>query len=206
MPIVVNGNGIITGITTATISDKLTVSSLEGVGAGTSVRVLSGSKLVGLTTASVFAPGSIIQVVNIQTGTLATGTTTIPIDNTIPQNTEGTEFMTLAITPTSATSKLIIDVIWCGAISVTGTTMAVALFQDSTANALAVSSVSPPASAYIVSVPLRHYMTAGSTAMTTFKIRAGMGAAGTTTFNGAGGIGYFGGTLASSITITEIAA
>ena len=144
--------------------------------------------------------GNIIQIVNTQTGTSASGTTTLPIDNTIPQNTEGTEFMTLAITPTSASSKLIIDVIYCGGIS-SADNLAVALFQDSIANALAVLPVAPPANAF-VTVPLRHYMTADTTSSTTFKVRAGMDAAGTTFFNGA----YFGGTIASSITITEIAA
>ena len=53
-----------------------------------------------------------VQVVNTQTGAVDTGTTAMPCDDTIPQNTEGDEFMTLAITPTSATNKLKIDVVF----------------------------------------------------------------------------------------------
>ena len=42
-------------------------------------------------------PGDMVQRVNTQTGAVATGTTLLPNDDTIPQNTEGTEFMTLAV-------------------------------------------------------------------------------------------------------------
>ena len=52
-----------------------------------------------------------LQEISAETGAVATGTTIIPYDDTIPQITEGTEFMTLAITPISATSKLIIEVV-----------------------------------------------------------------------------------------------
>jgi hypothetical protein len=48
-------------------------------------------------------------------------------------------------------------------------------------------------------------MDAGTTSETTFKVRAGGEEAGTTTFNGVGGARKYGGVLASSITITEIA-
>ncbi len=55
--------------------------------------------------------GSLAQApVTTQTGTVATGTTVIPADNTIPQITEGVEFMTLAFTPKIATSRLEIEV------------------------------------------------------------------------------------------------
>ncbi len=56
-------------------------------------------------------PGKVVQVVNFQTGAAATGTGLIPIDDTIPQITEGNEYMTLAITPTNATNKLKITVV-----------------------------------------------------------------------------------------------
>jgi hypothetical protein len=81
---------------------------------------------------------------------------------------------------------------------------AVALFQDSTADALAVgfSFYSDPTVG--VAIGFTHYMTAGTTSATTFKVRAGGHSAGTTTFNGQGGARKYGGVSASSITITEI--
>ena len=63
--------------------------------------------------------GKIIQIVNVTDGTTATGTTLVPPDNTIPQNTEGTEFMTLAITPTNASNKLLIQVVIVGSLNIT---------------------------------------------------------------------------------------
>ena len=147
---------------------------------------------------------TVVQVVNTQDGAVATGTTTLPWDDTIPQNTEGDQYMSLSITPTNASNKLKIDVVWNGTHSSATTRMIVALFQDTTANALAVSMHENSASTHLACVKFTHYMTAGTTSATTFKIRAGSSAAGTTTFNGSGGGRLFGGVMASSITITEI--
>lgn len=152
--------------------------------------------------------GLVVQVVNTQTGTVATGTTIIPYNDTIPQNIEGDEYMTLAITPTSATNKLKIEVVMFITCSDNSTAfqLIAALFQDSTADALAAGSVVRTQQG--VSAPailtFTHYMTAGTTSSTTFKVRAGPDASATLTFNGAIGARYYGGVMASSITITEI--
>lgn len=149
--------------------------------------------------------GKVAQVVNTQTGAVATGTGTIPLDDTIPQSTEGNEYMTLAVTPTSATNKLRIDVKFFCTVNAASWAI-VALFKDSDVNALAVGENYQTVGAGGNSVTFTHYMTAGATIAITFKVRAGRdGSAGTTlTFNGASGTRHFGGTLASSITITEI--
>jgi hypothetical protein len=148
--------------------------------------------------------GAVVQIVNTQTGAVATGTTVIPLDDTIPQNTEGTEFMTLAITPTDVANKLKIDVVFYGSPDAANW-ITVALFQDSTADAIAAFSDYQNTATASASSQFTHIMTAGTTSATTFKVRAGRDAsAGTTyTFNGASGARRFGGVLASSITITE---
>jgi hypothetical protein len=148
--------------------------------------------------------GTVLQVVNVQTGTVATGTTIIPFDNTIPQITEGNEYMTLAITPTSATSLLIISVVFYNS-NTPQDEMSVALFQDSTANALAAVSATPFTATARQVICFTHKMTSGTTSSTTFRVRAGMASAGTTTFNGQAGAQRFGGVAASSITIYEVA-
>lgn len=145
--------------------------------------------------------GAILQVVNTITGAVATGTTTIPVDDTIPQNTEGDEYMTLAVTPANTNNKLIIDVVVNGQSSASGENWVAALYQDSTANALAAVY---RASSGVGVATFRHYMTAGTASETTFKVRAGPNSAGTFTFNGDGGARIFGGVQPSSITITEI--
>lgn len=157
-------------------------------------------------TGAVSGAGKIIQVVNTQTGAHATTTTATPNDDTIPTSSEGAEFMTLAITPTSASSKLIIRAQGFFGSNSSGDTVMMALFQDSTSSAIATAeSTNTTASTSPVGVVIQHFMTAGTASATTFKIRAGI-TAGTCNFNGVGGSRKMGGTLASSITITEISA
>lgn len=145
--------------------------------------------------------GDVVQIVNYQTGAYATSSATIPYDDTIPQNTEGFEVMTCAVTPTSATNKLKIDVVVL--VGVTGGAIEIAaLFQDSTANALACGYTWQSAGNAPSNICFTHYMTAGTTSATTFKVR--LGALGPTYFNGNSGGRSFGGVSASSITITEI--
>jgi hypothetical protein len=112
--------------------------------------------------------------------------------------------MTLAITPKSATNVLKIEVIANLSHSAVNSVV-LALFQDSTANALAAAGancISAAASACV----LTYYMVAGTTSSTTFKFRAGGTGAGTLTFNGNGGARKFGGVIVSGVTITEYAA
>jgi hypothetical protein len=150
--------------------------------------------------------GSVIaQIVNTQDGAVATGTTLIPYDDTIPQNTEGTEFMTLAITPTSATSKLRIDIVATGCYSSINQ-ITYALFQDSTADALAATAQMNDNLNWQYTTNLVHTMTSGTTSETTFKVRIGGVTGGTYTFNGKSAARKYGGVSASSITITEYTA
>ena len=149
--------------------------------------------------------GSVLQVVTFQTGAVATGTTVMPWDDTIPQITEGTEFMTLAITPISATSRLLITVT-CNIAGAINQATATALFQDSTANALAVVYEMNITGGDPVSPTLIFSKISGTTSSTTFRVRGGGNSAGTMTFNGSLGARKYGGVLASTITIMEIAA
>ena len=60
---------------------------------------------------SMMDTGAVVQVVNTQTGAVATGTTIMPGDDTIPQITEGNEYLTRTITPTDAANTLLITVV-----------------------------------------------------------------------------------------------
>ena len=150
------------------------------------------------------ATRKLLQTVFTQTGAMTTTTTTIPFDDTIPQITEGAEFMTCAITPTSATSRLVIEVTAVAGLSVAATVMC-ALFVGVTANALAATPMFMSTAGNVVTTGLRHTMTSGTTSALTFRVRLGPSLAGTLTFNGAGGTRVFGGVMASSIVIHEIA-
>lgn len=148
--------------------------------------------------------GGLVQSVSTQTGAVATGTTVVPNDDTIPQITEGDEYMTRAITPKNANNTLVINVVVNFAINGANVGIA-ALFQDSTANALAAAAKVVQVSGDQNQIVFRHTMTAGTISSTTFRVRAGPATAGTFTFNGTGGARRFGGVLASSISIREVA-
>lgn len=188
-------------VLTGDTSGQVTIAAPAVAGTTTlTLPALTGTVLTNKTA------GTVLQVVNYTTGAVATGTTTIPSDDTIPQNTEGNQYMTLAITPTSATSKLRIDVVVQLAHSASGGRILAALFQDSTANALAASTQGFVDASKPLMLSFTHYMTSGTTSSTTFNVRAGSAQAGTTTFNGSAGARLYGGVSSSSITITEIAA
>lgn len=158
----------------------------------------------GLPVAGLTGQKPVVQRVYTQTGAVATGTTIMPTDDTIPQNTEGDQYMSLAITPTNASNILHIEVAAFISSSFAGAVAgACALFQDSTANALACVEVTLGGQYYTVPFYFHWTMVAGTTSATTFKVRAGTNSAGTTTFNGQISARLMGGSIASSITITE---
>lgn len=158
-----------------------------------------GAATVGNTQAITGMP---VQIVTTSSNAVATGTTQIPNDDTIPQNTEGDQYITLAITPKSATNILVIEIVAMVATAAV-TNMVGALFQDSTANALAASKVREPATDATMPLSLSHTMTAGTTSATTFKFRAGPSTGTTMTFNGEAGARVFGAIPKSFMKITE---
>ena len=137
---------------------------------------------------------------NLAWGAVDTGTTAMSIADSIPTNTQGDQFMQLAITPTNASNKLKIEVVLTGCVNGTNT-IVMALYQDSTVNALAATARNT-----VSNVPgqltLTYYMVAGTA--TTFKVRAGQTSSDTFTFNGSNGGRIFGGVCCSEMTITEI--
>ena len=152
--------------------------------------------------------GTVLQVVNHQFGSvLNLGDARFPYDDTIPLISEGGEVMTLAITPTAATSKLKIDVLVNTSPSISGEKMIVALFQDTTANALACVSDEFYDAGCMVVIPLMYFANASSTSARTYKVRLGRtdSHGNPVTVNGYNGARKFGGVLATGITITEIA-
>jgi hypothetical protein len=149
--------------------------------------------------------GALVGFAYAQSSAFATGSTTIPQDDTLPQSGEGNEYITCAITPKATTHLLEIEITVFLSSSATGAVMTAALFQDSGANALAAGSNFQDASSQFSTRPItfRYVMAAGTTSATTFKVRAGTHNAGTTTFNGVNGAGRYSTAIKSSITIRE---
>jgi len=167
---------------------------------------VTGSPNLNLGNAT-FPAGHVVQVAYMEDGVVATGTTVFVDDDTIPQITEGIQFMTLAIIPTSATNKLMVDVIYNIIGSYTGGQSVVgAVFNTDfhATNALAASYNGVSNDYSINSLPIRFYVVAGTTSSTTFRFRGASCSPGTMTFNGRASAGKLGGVLLSSMTITEI--
>jgi hypothetical protein len=151
-------------------------------------------------------PGDTIQLQGNETGAVAAGATLTPLDDTIPQITEGDQYMSQAITPTSAANLLAIEALFMGNSNNASAVVIVALHQDAIANALAVTYAQMPLAAGRMIIPLSKVMLAGITVATIFRIRAGQIVAGSLTFNGTGGIRELGGGLTSYLRVREIAA
>ncbi len=151
--------------------------------------------------------GSIVQVVNTLNVTMTTIATAIPYDDTIPQISEGGAVMSRAITPTNASNKLLIRATVCWSNNTGATYNTLALFQDATANALACTALFYGTSTQLPQIStLEYYMTAGTTSSTTFSLRLGDNSGNTITINGVNGARVYGGSLTSSLTISEIKA
>jgi hypothetical protein len=134
---------------------------------------------------------------------------TIPLDDTIPQNTEGAEFLTASITPSSSSSKVLIKAVVHVANDNASYINGVALFRDSVANALAASWSMTVVANTPVSAMVLEYLDSPSTASSiTYKLRGGtVGGTGAQTFqiNGASGVRYLGGALITTLTLMEVA-
>lgn len=145
---------------------------------------------------------AIVQIVDSGSTTASTGTTIMPGDDTLPQNTEGDQYLTTSITPSSSTNRLLIEVVAHSSHSVTDVVVSGGLFKDSVASAIC-AGLHYTNSAKILPLILRHDMEAGTTDPITFNFRMGGSVAGTTYFNRNITGRLLGGAVRSSIRITE---
>jgi hypothetical protein len=147
-------------------------------------------------------PGQPVQTAGNSTGAVATGTTVIPYDDTIPTSSEGDEFLSQAIIPRGAPNLLVVEAALhlanSGAAQLAG-----ALFQDAGAAAIATAWQTLDTADFVRRVAIDHTLLAGTVSSTTLKVRAG-GTAGTTTVNGTAAARRFGGVANSFIKVTEI--
>jgi hypothetical protein len=155
-------------------------------------------------TNSMVADGFVVQSVGFGYSATSTGSTVMPSDDTIPQQTEGDEYMSLSITPKSATNILEIDISASFARGASGNLPA-AIFRDSTADAIYATSLRQETGDHLQQLRLLKRVVAGSTSTTTFKLRAGP-TSGSIRFNGAAGTRLFGAIDKSTIVIREIKA
>lgn len=148
---------------------------------------------------------TVLQVVSTQRSDLFTGTVAIPIDDTIPQITEGDQVFTLTITPKKATSFLDIEVFLFGTCGSNRFYYTGAVFRDGAANAIGAGLCRFPADSQVSPMALYFRVSSNSTAATTFTVRAGSDLANSNFYLNGGGTGRrLGGVLYSSFKITEV--
>lgn len=149
--------------------------------------------------------GSVVMPPQVtQVSAVSTGTTLIPNDNTIPQITEGDQILTLTAQFSHRDSAALIEVNASFANDTGGGATSLALFQDGAANAIAAQQYRVPALNVMIGAALIHYIPRiGKAGPVVFTVRLGHSVASTTTFNGASGVGLFGGVLPSMIRVTE---
>ena len=164
-----------------------------------------------LANAAVTAPklqnGVTLQTVYAQTTSLIEIVGVIPADNTKPQNTEGDQVLAATITPSSATSKILVQASLTGTLGNAAGTITVALFKDSAADALAASWVSG-SSGFGLTIPFAYQDAPNTTSAVTYKIRLGYPGTGSGLYlnRGALGAAIYNGTMTSTMTLTEIKA
>lgn len=187
----------------------VTSKSVRIIGYFESTQTTAGTWAAAVSKIQIMGPGiprtgAIVQRLITKSGAVATGTGVIPWDDSIPQSGEGDQYLAQAITPSSAINILDIESNVNISSSVVGQLLS-ALFQDSTANALAawvgqsVSNAAQP-----VPVPGKYRMVAGTVSATTFKLRCAGASAGTTTFNGSAGARKLGGVHGSYLSVEEV--
>lgn len=149
--------------------------------------------------------GKLVQRVYATYTTQTNTSTTVPNDTSIPQNTEGAETVTGSITPTNASNIIRVT---CRA-PVSGNAagfVVLALFVDSTADALAVTGAACQNNVLGTGV-LVYEVVAGSTSARTYKLRVGPDASTLTTayINRTSGTALYGGAVVyHSMIIEEI--
>lgn len=180
-------------------------SSVVGRGSSGNLANLTAGSGISIGASSISATGS-TKVNSTAYTTNTTYSTTIPGDDTIPQNTEGTEMFNVAYTPTNASSTiLILWTIWGGVAGGTTQFLCGALFKDSTANAVqAVGTLSAGGGGSLIEWSGQYSESAGSTSLRNYKLRAGASASSIYP-NGVGGASrYYGGVGQCRFTIIEI--
>ena len=177
------------------------VNGEEGFSQLTKLNVTDKLLINGMPVTSGVSP--IVQVVSVLDGEVNTKSVQLPVDDSIPQNTQGSEFMSLAITPTSATNLIVVQVTAMFGASISLITT-MALFKDAISDAVAAQAVTINGSTEQGFLTLNYSELAGTTSPVTWKVRAGPSVLGTITFNGMSGSRLFGGVANSGIHIYEI--
>ena len=166
-------------------------------GSGISTTGTPGSNLI-----TIDLTGGAVQQVTTSTSAFISTGVVIPLDNTIPQITEGSQLLSVAITPTKATNRIVVQ-FSCYATANNLSACTFALFEGAGPNAIHATVDTMAASDYLVNPGFVFTKIAGSTSSLTYSIRFGQPGANTVNVNGLSGGALFGGVSNTVLIITE---
>lgn len=198
---------IVTGLTTVTVTNDS--GSLDSGLASVSYGLLSNTnpsipETAGAKKLRTLAVASVIDRAYAEYTANADLTAQIPFDDTIPQNTEGTQVLSLSFTPKSATSRLRLRFqATCSASA--AASVAAALFSSASASAIR-SNLVNVGSGQDSPLLIEHEYVPGVTTALTFSVRVGPTSAVTVRLNGTNAARLFGGTMGATLVVEEIAA
>lgn len=158
--------------------DTLTgIADVDDIESGTAGQILDAAVLGEVVLASAYA----------ETASDLSTTTQIPTDATIPQSTEGSEALTVTLTRVSDASRIRLQGHFlAGASSIpsgAGFGMTIAVFQDSSADAIFATTATIGGTDFIESIPFDFEIANAATGSTTFKVRFGINTSGTAYIN-----------------------
>lgn len=130
-------------------------------------------------------------------------TTIIPQDDTVPLISEGTEVLSLSITPSQTSSLLRCRFFGFGSSGTGVINLVAAMFRDSTCVNAVTTTV--PTANYVMPISMQITDAPATTSAVTISVRVGPGAAATIRLNGSPAGRLFGGAAAATLTVEEIA-
>lgn len=128
----------------------------------------------GFITGAKMYAGAVLQTRSTTYTTNAALSISIPVDDSIPQNTEGTQILSDSITPASTLNKILVKFNAFGGRASELVTIVAAIFRNSTADAIAVTAQSNQnASGQLTGLSLQYLDSPASISAQTYSIRVG---------------------------------
>lgn len=176
--------------------------SIQSIDASTSAVLVGASEAFRFTAGGI--KGATIQSAYAEYTTNADLSALIPLDDTIPQVTEGTQILSVTITPHSTTNRVRVR-FQCQFQHASPSNVIAAVFVNGAANALVTEfTTNANSGGYATQLVLEKEHVPGSTAAQTYTVRIGP-QSGTIRLNGSTAGRLFGGSSVATLVVEEIA-
>lgn len=182
-----------------TISAETDLSAERRVVAGSGIAFTDGGANSTLTIS--VAAGAVLQALQNVYTTNADLTSTIPLDDTTPTSSEGTQVLSQAITPASSSNKVLVEAVIYGSVNTNSVAMIAALFRGTTCIQAAHHTFST--SNFPQTLKLSFLDSPNTTSATTYTVRVGPNS-NTLRLNGTTTTRLFGGAASCTLTLMEI--